>query len=100
MKNDMKDYKKVFLTPKLNIIIRKKTVSSDLAEFLHGACFAPVLSTWIIAIQNNHFLTWPGRTEKLVRKYLFPSLVTAQGHLHQERKHLQSTKSYDQRIKT
>ena len=47
MKNNMKEYIKVFLIPKLNIILRKKTVSSDLTEFLHRACFAPGLSMCI-----------------------------------------------------
>jgi hypothetical protein len=31
----------------------------DLINYLHAACFSPVKSTWIIAIKNGHFTTWP-----------------------------------------
>ena len=37
-------------------------------------------------------MAWPGLTEKLVRRFLEPTVATAKGHLNQERKNLQSTK--------
>ena len=49
-------------------------------------------STWLKAIKNNQFLTWPGLTTDLVNKHLPMSTATAQGHLHRERQKLQSTK--------
>ena len=79
----------------LNIIIKKKTVKSELVAFYHGACFSPVNSALIKAIRNGHFITWPGFTEKLIRKYLFTTVATAKGHLNEERQNTQSTKPND-----
>lgn len=36
-----------YIHPKLNIILRKNQPRSDLAHFLHEACFAPAKSTFI-----------------------------------------------------
>ena len=77
----------------INVIIRKKQTHSDLADFLHAACFSPVISTFHHAVKNNHFITWPGLTPQLISKHLTKKIATAKGHLNQERKHLQSTKS-------
>ena len=49
-------------------------------------------STWIKAIDNGHFATWPGLTADLVRKHLPKSTATIKGHLNQQRKNLRSTK--------
>ena len=80
-------------SPSLNMILQKDTTKKDLITFLHGAMCSPVPSTWIKAISNHHFTTWPGLTTSLVRKHLKPSVATAKGHLNQERKNLQSTKN-------
>jgi hypothetical protein len=40
----------------------------DLVNYLHAACFSPVKSTWITAIKNGHFTSWPGLTEHAVGK--------------------------------
>jgi hypothetical protein len=32
----------------------------DLIDYLHAACFSPVKSTWITAIKNGNFSSWPG----------------------------------------
>ena len=77
--------------PSLAVIIRKDTTKSDLAQYLHAACFSPVLNTWEKAIKNNHFSTWPGLTAHLVCKHLPISPSTVQGHLKQEQQGLQST---------
>ena len=79
-------------SPKLNVILRKDTTKHALVTFLHGAMGFPVPSTWIHAIENNQFTTWPGLTLNLVRKHLLSSTATAEGHLNQERQKLQSTK--------
>ena len=63
-----------------------------MASYLHAACLSPVTSTFATAIGKNFFKTWPGLTRKLIRKHLPPVIATTQGHLHQERQHLQSTK--------
>ena len=79
------------MTPSMNVIIRRKEAKRDLIRDLHGACFSPTKATWIAAINNGHFTTWPGWTASLVAKYLPPSIHTAKGHLIQEKSGLQST---------
>ena len=61
--------------------------------FLHAACFSPVASTWIDAIKNNHFVTWPALNPDNVRKYLPKSIATAKGHQDQTRQNTRSTKT-------
>ena len=75
----------------LSVIIQKKQPQMDLAKYLHAACFSPVRSTFIKAIENNHFHSWPGLTPALIKKHLPDSIATASGHLTQENQHLQST---------
>ena len=52
-----------------------------LAQFLHMACFIPVVDTWCKAIDTGYFTTWPGFTSKLVHKHLPTSIETAKVHL-------------------
>ena len=75
----------------LNVIIHKNKTKSDLAKYHHGSCGWPVSSTFIKAIENNHFTTWPGLDPQLIKKHLPPSIATNKGHMHQERQGLQST---------
>ena len=77
----------------VSVIIRKKQTHAELANYLHAACFSPVPSTFIKAISNNHLTSWPGLTATLINKHLQQSMATAQGHLNQERQHLQSTRT-------
>ena len=65
----------------------------DLIRFLHAVCFSPAPSTWIQAIEQNFFTTWPALTAANVRKHLPKSLATAQGHLDQSRKNANSTRN-------
>jgi hypothetical protein len=64
----------------------------DLINYLHAACFSPVKSTWITAIKNGNFLSWPGLTEHAVEKHLSKSTATTKGHLNQQRKNARTTK--------
>ena len=77
---------------KLNVIIRKKEPKANLATFLHGACWSPVKSTFLKAIEKNHFTTWPGLTTKLITRHLLPNLATTLGHQRHDKHSLQSTK--------
>jgi NAD-dependent oxidoreductase involved in siderophore biosynthesis len=61
-------------------------------QHLHASLFSPATQTWIKAILNNHFTTWPSFTIQEVRKHLPKSTATAMGHLDQQRKNLKSTK--------
>ena len=40
---------------------------SNLAEFLHGAAFIPIPSTFLHAIKRGHFSSWPGITTALIK---------------------------------
>jgi hypothetical protein len=55
----------------------------DLVRFLHAAAFSPVPDTWLTAIQEGYFATWPGITEYLVRNNLPKELATVKGHISQ-----------------
>jgi hypothetical protein len=45
----------------------------ELINYLHAACFSTVKSTWIAAIENGNFTSWPGLTERAVEKHLSKS---------------------------
>jgi hypothetical protein len=64
----------------------------DLIQYLHAACYSPSTTTWLRAIANNHFTTWPGLTARAVKRYLPPSMATAKGHMDKHRKNHRSTK--------
>ena len=55
----------------------------DLASYLHKSCLRPKMSTWIKAIENNNFLTWPGLSKHLINKHLEKSEATMKGHMKQ-----------------
>ena len=76
----------------INVILRYDQDKHDLIAFLHAACFAPVKSTFLKAIQNNHFTTWPGLSVQAVKKHLIEPPATAQGHIKQEFQGLRNTK--------
>ena len=49
--------------------------------------------TFLAAIQNNHFTTWPGLDKKLITKNLDDNVHTIKGHLKQEKQNLQPTQN-------
>ena len=51
--------------------------------YYHLTLFSPPVSTWVKAIKNNYFSTWPVLTEDLVLRYLPKSEFTSYGHLRQ-----------------
>jgi hypothetical protein len=67
----------------------------DLINYLHAACFSPVKSTWITAIKNGNFTSWPGLTEQAVEKHLSKSTSTIKGHLNQQRQNARTKKVKD-----
>jgi hypothetical protein len=70
----------------------------DLINYLHAACFSPVKSTWIEAIKNGFFSSWPGLNEHSVEKYLSKSTSTAKGHLNKQRQNARTTKIKDKQL--
>ena len=63
----------------------------NLVQFLHRACFSPVVDTWFKAIDAGYFTTCTGLTSKLVRKHLPASIDTAKVHLRLSLQHIRST---------
>ena len=78
--------------PKALVVLRYNKSDSELAAYLHSTAGCPPKSTFIQAIKNGNFTSWPGLTTDLVTKHLLPSLATAKGHIRQEPKNLRSTK--------
>jgi hypothetical protein len=70
----------------------------DLINYLHAACFSPVKSTWIEAIKNGNFSSWPGLNEHSVEKYMYKSTSTAKGRLNQQRQNARTTKIKDAQL--
>ena len=68
-----------------------KTVQ-DRVAFLHVATGYPLVFTWLHAIHNGLFATWPGLSVSIFKKHLPKSQITAIGHLDQQRKDTKSTK--------
>ena len=61
-------------------------------KYLHAAAGFPVKDTWIDAVNNNHFSTWPGLTAKAVNKHFPESVETQKGHMKKQRQNVRSTK--------
>ena len=79
---------------KANSILRKKQTKVQLVKHLHDVCLCPAASTFIKAINNNHFFSFPGLTADLVRHNLLKSVAVLHGHLKLQRQGLQSTKAH------
>ena len=67
------------------------TTKSVLIRYYHQCAFAPRKSTWMRAIENGNYTTWPDLRAEDVRKYLPESIATDKGHMKRERKNLRST---------
>jgi hypothetical protein len=70
----------------------------DLINYLHAACFSPVISTWSKAIKNGIFSSWPGLNEHIVENHFSKSTSTAEGHLNQQRQNARTTKIKDAQL--
>ena len=67
----------------------------DLSMYYHRAAFSPVPTTFISAINNGNFSTWPGLIAEIISKHLLKSLATEKGHNKLERKNVRSTRPQD-----
>jgi hypothetical protein len=70
----------------------------DLINYLHAACFSPVKSTWIRAIKNGNFTSWPGLIEQAVEKHLSKSTSMTKGHLNQQRQNARTKKVKEPKV--
>ncbi|KAL7475093.1 LOW QUALITY PROTEIN: hypothetical protein ACHAW6_001023, partial [Cyclotella cf. meneghiniana] len=64
---------------------------SKLIQFLNQCAFSLTPSTWIEAIINNQFSSWPSLMANAVQKYLPKSTATAKGHMMKMPAGIQST---------
>ena len=76
-----------------NIVCNLEQIATkkDIIHFLHASLFRPVKKTWLKAIKNEQFVTWPGINTTYVAKHLTPTIATAKGYLEQKIKHINST---------
>jgi hypothetical protein len=64
----------------------------ELVHYLHAAAGYPMKPTWIEAIKNKQFASWPGLTVKAVTKNFLESEETIKGHARKIKSGLRSTK--------
>jgi hypothetical protein len=69
-----------------------KATKPQLIQYYYAACFSPVQSTWIKAIQRGAFKSWPGLTVEAVWKHFTKAVSTTLGHMHQTPQGIRSTK--------
>ena len=69
-----------------------QTSKPELVKYLHAEIFSPTTAILLKAIKQGFLKTWPGLTEKLIKKHLEKSRNKTMGHFHMRRKGLQSTK--------
>jgi hypothetical protein len=62
-------------------------------RYLHAAAGYPTEDSWIKAIKAGNYISWPGLTEKAVRKYFPESDETQKGHMKRQRQGVRSTKT-------
>jgi hypothetical protein len=60
--------------------------------YLHAAAGFPTKPTWLKAIANGNYKSWPGVTTANVKKHFPESIETQKGHMKQQRQNVQSTK--------
>ena len=72
----------------------------ELIEFYNKAAGHPVKKTWIAAIEQGAYASWPGLTVKLVQRFLDKQEATIMGHMHARKSSVQSTKPKIQKLTT
>ena len=78
------------LTNALNVYEIKK--QPELVRYYHAAAGFPTKPTWLAAINNSHYASWPGLTATLAAKYFPESAETWKGHGRKIKSGLRSTK--------
>ena len=69
---------------------------SDLAIYHHASCWSLVPHTFCAAINNGFLTTFPGLTNKLIKKHLPNQPATHKGHMKMSRQGVRSTKTNKQ----
>ena len=74
--------------PAAYVVLCYNKPNSELAAYLHAVAGYTTKSSFLQAIHNGNFTSWPGLTADLISKHLLPSIATAKGHIRQEPKNL------------
>jgi hypothetical protein len=61
-------------------------------RYLHAATGFPTKDSWIKAIKNENYATWPGVTVKAVNNHFPESVETQMGHMKKQCQNVRSTK--------
>ena len=69
-----------------------------LVRYMHAAAGFPVRSTWLKAIKNRNFNSWPGLTYNNAAKYFPQSMKTIKGPMLQSSQGVRSTKKIDRKV--
>ena len=82
----------------------KQTNAKDLAKYLHACAGYPVIETWIKAIRNGYYASWPKLNRftgpTWIAKHLQKSIITTMGHMKAARQGTRSTtKKKDKEVK-
>ena len=72
--------------------ILAQTSKPELANYLHAALFSSTTVSLLEASEQGFLKTWPGLTDKLIKKHLDKSSNITMVHLHMIRQGLKSTK--------
>ena len=78
-------------TEAINNVYELRT-QAELVRYFHAAAGFPTQATWIRAIKRGFFASWPGLTEKAVRKHFPESEETQKGHMKAQKSGIRSTK--------
>jgi hypothetical protein len=71
-------------------VYEEKSIQATIT-YLYACCFSLVTDTWLKAIQNGHFATWPSVNMENERTYLSKSDAASKGHTNQIRQNIPST---------
>ena len=64
----------------------------QITRYLHAAAGFPTKPTWLKAIRNGHYSSWPGLTAELVERHFPESIETWKGHGRKIKMNIRSTK--------
>jgi hypothetical protein len=61
-------------------------------KYLHAAAGFPTKDTWVKAIKNGNYVSWPGLTLNAVNKHFPESIKTQQGRMKKQRQNVRPMK--------
>jgi hypothetical protein len=61
-------------------------------KYLHAAACFPMKNTWVKAIKNGNYVSWPGLTVDAVNIHFPESIKAQQGHIKKQRQNVRSSK--------